>query len=58
MELKRITTPRGTRYYVNGVRVKRAAYESVRFGRSLDSFSTTTVGDRTSHVCYAHGGAR
>lgn len=56
MELMRVTTPRGTRYFVDGVRVSRRAYESVRFGRSLEAFSTTTVGDQTRHVCYARVG--
>jgi hypothetical protein len=59
MELRRTTTPRGTRYYVNGTRVTRGAYEAVRFGRSLECFANWTVGNKSTAVCYVRvGGAR
>ena len=41
LSMLRTTTPKCTRYYINGTRVSRDAYEDAQFWRRLDTFHTT-----------------
>jgi len=50
-QLQETITPKGRTYYLNGVRVSKAAYDAVRNSpyRSGSCFQTVTKGDTIRH---------
>lgn len=51
-QLLQTTTPQGTRYYVDGKRVSREAYDLAKFWRRLECFQTIIKGATVRHyVC-------
>jgi len=49
MQLIKTVTTRGTRYYINGRRVTRDAYDTAKIGKRLECLQTVRFGDGWKH---------